>query len=102
MATTATKPIYSWIPMGQTIEIRSELQGEWCIAVINSRGSTEAGIPSRKDRAIAEMITKALNSHIPLVCALQDCIVCLQMDSDMEEDFGREINKARAVLAAAR
>ena len=44
-------------------------------------------------------------ANIDLICAapamyeaLKDCLKCLTMDSDMEEDFAPEIKKAKTIL----
>ena len=49
-------------------------------------------------KANAELIVKAVNNFPAMYEALKDCLKCLTMDSDMEEDFAPEIKKAKTIL----
>lgn len=71
--TRHTPTPWEYIPWGQVIEIRQKpAEGsEGGIAMLNANGNSNAGIPSRRDRANAELIVQAVNNHEALVEALR-------------------------------
>ena len=48
-----------------------------------------------------QYIVKCVNVHDELVEALKSCLNCLNMDSDMQEDFKNEIKQAKQALKKA-
>ena len=58
----------------------------------------QAGISIKKD---AESIVIAVYSHKTLLYACKSALTCLTYDSDMEEDFAREIKQLKQAINKA-